>query len=377
MNRSILLPLVVCLHLTLLAGCGDETVRTAAAPRAVKVERVDATGKSRSDTFTGTVRAKQRSELAFESGGRIVALSVDVGDSVRAGQVLGTVDQVPAKERLSKAEADRAALSASLAERDAQLQRTRKLHQDDVVSSAVLEDARLQRDGAAAQLEAADAGLALARRELAMSTLTAPFDGRIVARNAQPSMNMAPGQTVFEIEGGGAREVVVFLPVKQAEHLKAGDSAIVSQTGGDPDGARQTPARLSSISGRADNGSLVQAIFQADGDARDLRPGSSVLLELPGTAKGETRPRITIPASAFLPDAQPGRGTVFIFDAARERVALRRIRIDSGLANDGRLNVSQGLAPGELVVVSGPAFLSDGQPATAFESQTLLSDARP
>jgi len=375
MNKNILLPLVALLNLILLAGCGDETVRVATAPRSVKVERIDAAGSPRIETFTGTVRATQRAELGFESGGRIATLAVDVGDSVRAGKILATVDQVPAKERLRKAEADRNALAASLAEKEAQLQRTRQLERDEVVSGAVLDDARLQRDAAAAQLEAADAGLALARRELAMSSLAAPFDGRIVARNVQPTMNVAPGQTVLEIEGGGAREVVAFLPGKQAERLKTGNRAIIGETGNstsNPGKMQRTSVRLTGLSGHADHGSLVQAVFQAEGDAHRLRPGASVMLELPGDANDE----MTIPASALLPDAQSGHGAVFVFDAARERVVVRKVRIGNGLAPEGRLPVAEGLVPGELVVVAGSAFLSDGQPAKAFESQTLLSDAR-
>lgn len=372
MSHPLLLPLVALLNLALLAGCSDEAVQAAALPRSVKVERVEPAGSTQIETYAGTVRAKQRSELGFESGGRIATLTVDVGDFVRAGQTLATVDLVPAKEKLRKAEADRAALVASLAERESQVLRTRRLHDDDVVSGAVLEDVRLQRDSAAALLEAANAGLALARRELAMSMIVAPFDGRIVARNAQPSMNVAPGQSVLEIEGGGAREVVAFLPSKQAERLNPGDSATVSPTGNDTVRRQETTVRLSNLSGRADNGSLVQAIYEVEGDAHTLRPGSAVSLRLPGEAKGG----MTIPASALLPDPRPGHGSVFVLDTQRERVRLRNIRIDSGLAHDGRLSVSQGLAPAELVVVAGPAFLSDGQPAKAFESQTLLSDAR-
>lgn len=372
MKRSILVPILACLNLALLAGCGEEVVHAVSTPRSVKVERVDAIGNVRVETFSGTVRAKQRSELGFESGGRISTLLVDVGEFVRAGQVLATVDPVPAKERMRKAEADRAALAASLAERDAQLQRTRQLQQDGVVSSAVHEDARLQRDGAAAQLEAADAALTLARRDLAMSSITAPFAGRIVARSAQPSMNVAAGHAVLEIEGGGVREVVVFLPAKQAGYLKTGDRAKVIGTASSPDRVEHVTARLSSLSGHADNGSLVQAIFEVEGDISAMRPGAAVMLELPGGTRGG----MTVPAPALLPDVQAGHGAVFVFDMTRERVALRKVRIETAMATEGRLHVAEGLAPGELVVVAGPAFLSDGQLARAFESQTLLSEAR-
>jgi len=373
MKKSIPQALLVCLSLAVLAGCGKEVGPVAASPRSVKVERVEAAGAARIETFTGTVRATRRSELGFESGGRIATLLVDVGDTVDAGQLLATIDPVPMQERLRKAVADQGAAAANLAERDAQLRRVRLLQHDEVVADAVLEDALLQRDGAAAQLEAADAGLMLARRDVAMGKIAAPFAGRIVARAAQPSMNMAPGQTVLEIEGSGAREVVVFLPGELAGRLIAGDKATVADTGQiHTDQPQRTTVRLENISGHADNGSLVQAIFRVENEAFDIRPGSAVMLELPGEAVAG----MTVPASALLLDAQPGQGAVYVFDTAQRRVTLRKVRIEPGLARDGRLSVAAGLQPGEWVVVAGPAFLSDGQAATAFESQTRLSDPR-
>lgn len=368
MKKYLFLLILAGLSLTQLAGCGDETIAVAAAARAVKIERVEAAATSRVETLAGMVRAKQRSELGFESGGRVATLTVDVGDTVRAGQILAMVDPVPAQERLRKADADRATAAASLAERDAQLRRVRQLHQDEVVADAVLEDARLQRDGAAAQLEAADAGLALARRELTMSKIVAPFDGRIVARAVQPSMNVAAGQTVLEIEGDGAREVVAFVSGELAKSLRAGDKATIREA----ESTQAATARLDKLSGRADNGSLIQAVFRVEGDASSIRPGTAVALELPG----ESAVAITVPASALLPDPQAGHGAVYVFDAQHKRVSLRKIRIETGLAHDGRLSVIEGLQSGEWVVVAGPAFLTEGQAVTVFESQTRLSDAR-
>ncbi|MGR5437883.1 efflux RND transporter periplasmic adaptor subunit, partial [Vibrio owensii] len=110
-----------------------------------------------------------------------------------AGQVLARLDESPARWRLNKVEADRAAAAATAVERRAQLQQQEALARDKIISQTALESARAAHQLAQSQLAAADAALATARRDLALTHITAPFDGEIVARLTQPFSDVAPG----------------------------------------------------------------------------------------------------------------------------------------------------------------------------------------
>ncbi|HET7868364.1 MAG TPA: efflux RND transporter periplasmic adaptor subunit, partial [Burkholderiaceae bacterium] len=187
------------LLLALLAGCAREPVPGPIAPRPVKVEVVAEAAAGASESFIGTLRASRRADLGFESPGRIAAILVDVGDRVRAGQVLARLEAAPARWRLEKAEADRTAAAAVLAERTTQLGQHESLAKEQIISATALEAVQTQHRLAATQLQAAEAALALARRDLAQAHLTAPFDGEIVARIAQPHTDIGAGQALLQI----------------------------------------------------------------------------------------------------------------------------------------------------------------------------------
>lgn len=350
-----------------VTACGQPPGPQAEQPRPVKVEQVDGRDAQITESFVGTVRSRRRADLSFESGGRIAAIAVDVGDSVRAGQLLARLDPVPAQERLTKAQAEQAAAAATFVERDAQLRRTEQLEREQVVSAALREGVDAQRQAALSQRQAADAALVLARRELALGQIKAPFDGQIVARSAQPFADIGAAQPVLQIEAPGELEVVVALPASVAARVARGQAASLLWSAA---GERRLAVHLDKLSGRADNGAQVQAIFRVDGAPADLRTGNTVALELPGPSKQA----LLLPASALLPGVKDGLAQVFVLDTVRQRVKLRQVEVDTALSQDGRRALLAGLAPGEWVVVAGAPFLSDGQAATRFISPTRLTE---
>jgi RND family efflux transporter MFP subunit len=359
-----------CLAFAALCGCTQESGKVAELPRPVKVEQVGVVKERSRESFVGTIRARQRADLAFESGGRIANVMVDIGDRVRAGQVLARLDEVPVQARLARAEADRRAASSALAEREAQLGRVRQLTHDQVVSGAVLESEQAQYQAALSQFQTADAAMVVARRDLSVSRIVAPFDGQIVSRSGQPFADVAPGQRVFQIENVDALEVVVSLPDVVSAKLTVGQAArlVISDAV-----EKVRPLRLEKLSGRADNGSQVPAIFRIEGDTSRLHTGATVAVVLPDVA----RAAMSIPAAAYLPDLPVGTGHVFVLDTARQRLIQRRIRVDTSLAQDGRIPVLAGIKPGEWVAIAGVPFLVDGQAATRFVAQTRLTESQP
>lgn len=353
---------------TLLAGCSQPSAPLVQPPRPVKIEVIGNASADARESFVGTLRARQRSELGFESPGRIAAVLVDVGDHVRAGQVLARLDEAPARWRLDKAEADRSAAVATLGERTTQLQLHESLAKERIVSASTLESAQTQRRVAASQLQVADAALALARRDLLQTTIKAPFDGEIVARSAQPHNDIGAGQPALQIEADGALEVVAMLPDTVAARLVPGDAATASN----PD-LHPLPLKLERVSARSESGSLVQVTFRIERPAKGLRSGGVVSVELPRTGLSA----LSVPAAAVVYGSEGRRNaSVFVLDTAKQQLVRRGVELGDAVLPDGRVPVMAGLARGDQVVVAGAAFLTEGQSAVMHETQTLLPGGR-
>ena len=349
----------------LLSACADPAPPPAPPPKPVKVE-VPASGSSHfADSFVGTVRARQRTALSFESAGRVTAISVDVGDRVRAGQLLAQLDDMPARLRLAKAQADRRAAAATLAERGTSLRQQEMLARDGIIAPAALQASQAAYQLAASQHDAADAALAAARRDLAQTRITAPFDGEIAARQIQPFVDVAAGQSILQMESGRAIEVVAMLPTAVAAALSPGATAYAS------DGDAKLTLTLDRISARSDDGALVQAVFRAGEPSSRIHSGATVSVELP--RRGATA--LTLPVMALMSATMAGSATVFVVDDGVLR--RRAVRIGERMLPGGRVAIDGGLHGHEKVVVAGTAFLHDGEKVAALPALTSLKEVQP
>ncbi|MDH1334613.1 efflux RND transporter periplasmic adaptor subunit [Comamonas thiooxydans] len=366
--------LACALTVATLAACTQPAATKAQAPKPVKVEVVGTSDAAKSsENFVGTLRARQRSDLGFETPGRLVAIAVEVGDRVRAGQVLARLDESPARWRVDKAIADRDAAAAALHERSVQLKQQEMLANDKIISATALQSARAAHQQARSQLEAADAALATARRELNLTKITAPYDGEVVGRQAQPHSDVASGQTVLQIQAGRDLEVVAMFPDAVASTLDVGSKAQGRS------GQNTFPLVLEYLSSRSDSGSLVQAIYRVQPTvgskaSAGLRSGGVVSVELPRAASQAAA--ITLPVSAILPVEQSSKAHVYVLDSD-DKLELREIKTSGRLQPQGRMGIDEGLAKGERVVIAGTAFLHKGQQVAVHVPQTVLKGGQP
>lgn len=345
-----------------LCGCSPDDPGVVPARRAVKVEAVGEV-QSHSVRFTGTVRERQRADLAFESGGQMVGLAVDVGDPVRKGQVLATLDPQPARLHLQQARARLASSQAQVTERTSNLVRQQHLFAAGSVAQSVVEQAAENREQARAEQRRAQADLALAQREVERSRLVAPFDGRVVSRRTGRYSEVGAGQAVLEIESVGDQQVVASVPVDQAAGLKPGDVTSAYRTDA-RDGSLELV--LEGVSPRAENGLTRLCIFRVRQAALQLPSGLAMLVHI----KADGLPELSIPERALWVGTD--KPYVYVYLPSEEKVVRRPVTI--ARIEGGRALIESGLSRGEWVVTAGASFINDGQLVSLFRSTTRLSE---
>lgn len=355
----------VLMLLTLLVGCRQEDRPIDQTPRAVKLATAYIS-EGVSPRFTATIRQERHTDLAFENGGRVASIDVDVGDHVQRGRILARLDPELAGLRLQQTDASVRAAAAQLEERQAQMARQQAMFDDGAISSTTLTGARVALETAKAQLASATADRAIARRATRQQTILAPYDGYIVARLLQPHVDTSSGQTVLRMEGAGRPQAVATLPMgRSLEHLAPGSEVQAFQ----PDHPGSVlRLRLRGLSSQVTSGNTVEAIFDVLDPRTPVRSGQSLLLTIPGT----TSEALTVPVAAVLPQDKGNRAWTFVFDTRSGVVHKRDVEI--GAIEGERIEIRAGLAQGDQVVAAGAAFLVDGEHVVAFHPATRLTD---
>jgi len=351
---------LVASSLLLLNACGRGG-KVEEAPRPVLVTHPVASDHTAS-AFAGDVRAREESPLSFRVGGKLVQRNVDVGDHVRAGQVLATLDPGDLQAQARAAQAQLAAAEAELSRARADQARFAKLANEQLVSRSTLDAQNAAATAAQGQVNAARADVEVASNQAAYSQLRATRDGVIAARQAEAGQVVAAGQSVFTLAADGVREIAFALPETMVANVKAGQAVQVeawSRPG------QRWNGRIREISPAADPASRTFAArVTVDAPAGAIELGQSARVYLPTNGNGS----LSVPMAALQREA--GKASVFVVDMKTSTVKLRAVQ--AGAFGEDRVPVQGGLEADEWIVAAGGHLLRDGQ-----KVQPVDRDNRP
>lgn len=192
--------------------------------------------------YAGTSKAARRSELGFKRGGEVAAVTVDLGDTIAAGQLLAKLDTRAITSELRRAKSEEVLAAANRRSARAQTElaanterRVRALRANGNVSEQAFDEAYLQYKASRAQLAVAEASLGRAQAtveaiEVALSEaeIRAPFGGVIQARHVDEGSQIGPGAPALSLVETSKREAHIGIPESAITNLNIGDTYIVS-----------------------------------------------------------------------------------------------------------------------------------------------------
>ncbi|MDR7259930.1 RND family efflux transporter MFP subunit [Sphingomonas sp. BE270] len=299
--------------------------------------------------FTGIVAARVQSDLGFRVAGKVTSRLVEVGQTVRRGQILMRID--PVDLALQTAAQDRAvaAAQARAVQTAADERRYRDLVAGGAVSASAYDQAKAAALSAQAQLEAARAQARIAGNTVGYTVLRADADGVVVETLAEPGQVVAAGQTVLRLAHSGPREATISLP----ETVRPAIGSIASATLYDAPAAVR--ARLRQLSDAADPRTRTyEARYVLEGAAAAAPLGATVQIAL---SPSKAQPAISVPLAAVYDE---GRGPgVWVLAGDGRHVAWRPVRVAA--LSEETASISAGLKPGERFVAMGAHLLHQNQ----------------
>jgi RND family efflux transporter MFP subunit len=343
-------PLAALALLSLLAACTDQaTSATPKAERPVQVERVAFAQQEASREFVGVVRARHETDLGFRVAGKMMTRSINVGDTVRAGDIVAQLDPQDLNLQVESAQAELAAATSNLADASAEEARYANLKARAAVAAADYDHKKAAKDEAIGRLERARRALDLANNQLAYADLKVDVDGVITTTLAEPGQVVALGQPVARIAHHGEMEALVALPETALGDARKSDASV--QLWSDP--GKSFKARLRELSPQADATTRTYAArftIEEPNDAVALGMTATVRLTHPSNAQVAK-----LPLSAIL-----NRGTgpaVYLVDASG---ALELRPVTVATFNEKVALVTSGIQNGDEVVTLGVQKLVAG-----------------
>lgn len=303
--------------------------------------------------YAADIRARTESRLSFRVGGKLVRRPVNVGDVVKAGQVLAQLDASDFKLGQDAARATVSAADSQLALNEAEYKRYKELRDQGFISGLELDRREASLKASRAQAEQARAQASVLGNQAAYAVLVADVSGVVTAVEAEPGAVLAAGTPVLRLAQDGPRDAVFSVSEDRSPALRA----LLDKPGAvrmRPWGSDATlPATVREVAAAADPMTRT-FLVKADIGRTGLRLGqtATVLIEAPAVAGV-----FKLPLPAVF--EQGGKSQVWVIDPVTLTVRAQAIAV---LGAEGNLVlVGAGLANGLRVVTAGVHTLTLGQ----------------
>jgi len=355
LNRAVFL----LLSLAVLSACGggepadagaDAAPAAAAGPTAslaVTLVRAQPQPIERSVLASGPVTPWEEMQLGVElSGLRVTAVTVDVGQRVRRGDKLLEIDHRTLDSDLRQAQAAYSEAAAGRELAKINLGRGQALAKSQLISASALDELRAGLVQAEARLSTTRAqrdGVQL-RRDFA--TLRAPDDGIISKRLVQPGQVVAAGAELLRLIRQGRLEWRPELAEAELAQVATGAAVLLRDATGAP-----IRGRVRAVSPGVDSSTRTGTLYADLPEPGALKAGSFV----EGRIVTGASSALMVPAPSVV--MRDGYAYVFTVD---DQNIVHRVRVRTGSGSDGRIELLDGVRPGQAVVATGAGFLGDG-----------------
>ncbi len=330
----------------LLVSCGKkQEAQTSVEPVAVKVMAVGTESPMAASGYgySGTVEEENGTSLSFTTGGTILQLKVKVGDRVRKGQLIATVDPTQVKNSYDMAHATRMQAEDAYG-------RMKQLHDKGSLTEIKWVEAQ-------SQLQQAISAESIARKSLADCSLHAPFDGVISEKYAEVGQNAAPGVPVVKLVTTKVLNVKISVPESEMANVRVRQHArIAVQALGD----KQYEGYIVEKGVIADPISRSYNVkIRVEGTDNALLPGmvSQVALDGADASKAGTAAKAAVVIPAHLVQLGDDNSNFVWVDEGGK--AVRRAIVCGEYQSNG-VSIVSGLKTGDRLIVEGQQKVSNG-----------------
>ena len=303
-------------------------------------------------TYSGEVRGRYESQLAFQVGGKLVKRNVELGSRVASGDVLMQIDPKDIQQTVNSSSAQVYSAQAQLRLAESNLQRYRQLYEQSAVSRAQYDQYTAAYEAALAASRQASAQYSQGSNQLDYSVLRAAAAGVISAIHVESGQVVSAGQSVLTLVQDGEQEIEINVPENRMEEIRK---------------TQQIKISFWALPDVVSDGKVREISPIADATTRTYKVRISLLNPPPQVKLGmtasvnvssearENKNGLEIPLSAiYQADGLPG-----VWVVNKDIVSLNPVKV--GEFGKGKIQVLSGINPGDTIVTAGVHKLRNGQ----------------
>ncbi len=358
--------LVVIAAMLMLNSCSqEETAVHEDVIRPVRYQKVMLSGGTRIKTFTGAAKSGMESNLSFKVGGTVERINVKVGDSVRKGHLIATVDSSDYQLQVQQAEAQLEQAKAQAINAKANYERVRGLYENQNASKSDLDSSRAAFESANASVQSIEKQVALTRSQSGYTRLSAPFSGAISAVHVEVNENVRSGAAIVTLTGQTALEVSVAVPEIVIADITRGASVVVKF---DAIKDREFKGAVSEVGIAASTySSTYPVIITLQESVPKLRAGMAAEVAFTFHSTSDEA-RFFVPSHAVSED-QHGRFVYIVQPLEGNLAVTKRKNVTVGELTSEGLAILDGLQEGDLLVTAGVSRITEDMKVKLLEAK--------
>lgn len=360
---------VLFLVLLMSGGCGKKSNQENQIVRSVKTIVVTPSTSIGNRQLSGVLKPAEESDLSFQVGGTVEKVEVKLGDAVKKGQVLASIDPRDYELKLKSAKAELESDKVNVKTAKEHLNRQEHLITKGVVSQAGLDKARSAYEASVSKEEISTSRVEEATRNLDRTKLMAPFDGIISLRSIEPHQETQTGRVLFKLQSKEGLKAEVLVPEILVREIKPQQEVSIKfPTLKD----LEIPGVVREVSAQGSAGNAFPVTIDLQKTPESLRAGMSINALFKGDAKDSVA-TFLIPLSSLdlshkaQNDVKNKKSSVYLFDKSESIVKRHEITI--GDIQGNLIQVIEGIKEGDILVTAGVPFLEEGQKVTLWRQK--------
>lgn len=347
----------------LLAACGSDNGTSADEENSARTTSVTVTSvKNQAIEITqssvGTLESLINPTLAAEMAARVIKVYVNIGDTVKKGQIIATLDATDYAMLRNEAQAEVARIKALLENQSKIVDRNQTLVDKNFISQNAVDNEVAQERVLKQQLAAAKARVASINHDSSKSSVIAPVSGTVESKPVDTGDYLRIGDPIVQIVSKEILRAHLPFPEQLGSQLKPG--LLVRLKTPSSDQVIETVIR--ELKPLIAEGTRTIEVIADVNNAQNWQPGATVtgivvLGERPSTAM--------VPEQSLV--LRPAGEVVYV---VRDNIAYQTI-VESGLRQNGLIEIRSGLKVNDIIVVDGAGFLTDKAPVAIVNERNV------